>query len=151
MTKEEVQAALKKLGELRQKEKELEAHQKAAVITASGKFAPELAALESEIEDLEEGLKAYAKAELKEVKSFKCPQGSLTLTVNPPKVVFDPKREPEIVEELAKMAPDLLCHTSRVSKAAVLAAAASEDRGLITLAELNGITVVQEDTVRIKV
>ncbi len=150
ITREEIGAKLKRLGELRQREKELDAAQKAAIVVAAGRHATDIMQTETEIEEIEEELKAWAKVNLSEVhKTERFATGKITLAKNPPKVKFSKAKEDTIVAELLVNAPGLLRTKQVISHAAILAASASDDRGLITLAELAGITVVRDSTVKI--
>ncbi len=150
LTPKEVEEKLRKLGEARLKADELKADQKAEIVKAAGKFAAKMVANDTEIEALEEELEDWAKDLLNEDSpTFRCPAGKIALTMGKPKVEYDAKDEANIIAQLKETAPSLLYKTEVISKAAVQAAAKMPDRGLITLAELAGVKVVQEATVKI--
>ena len=150
MTQIELEEKLKALGKKRLEVKTLKADQSAAVVKAESDFAEKLTAAQNEIEALEEELEAWGTAELNESKpTFRCTAGKISLTKGKPKVEFDKADEDDIIAQLKEVAPTLVYNKPQISKAAILAASKTADKGLITLAEMAGIKVVQETTVKV--
>jgi phage host-nuclease inhibitor protein Gam len=149
MKEADVEQRLVELGKARSELKRLNAEREAAVALVEEAYNARIVAAKVAVETTEEMIDDWAMATYVEGGKYTCTAGRVVVSKGKPKVDYEKGDEEAIIAHLQVIAPALVYNKVMVNKAAIIAANRADDKGMITLANLANVAVIQELSVKI--